>query len=48
MVYLLQDGAARPMTAVRAAGYTSKLTRGTWSQYPGQQHSQSFNKKLIF
>lgn len=23
-----QDGTARPMTAVRAAGYTSSLTRG--------------------
>lgn len=27
-----QDGAARPMTAVRAAGYTSSLTRGEFKQ----------------
>lgn len=26
--FLLKDGAARPMTAVRAAGYSSSLTRG--------------------
>uniref|UniRef100_A0A8C5BNK6 Intraflagellar transport 88 homolog n=1 Tax=Gadus morhua TaxID=8049 RepID=A0A8C5BNK6_GADMO len=36
MVYLLQDGAARPMTAVRAAGYTSALTRGTTFDPLGQ------------
>ncbi|XP_044072259.1 intraflagellar transport protein 88 homolog isoform X5 [Siniperca chuatsi] len=29
MTGALQDGAARPMTAVRAAGYTSSLTRGS-------------------
>ncbi|XP_051259557.1 intraflagellar transport protein 88 homolog isoform X7 [Dicentrarchus labrax] len=29
MTGAVQDGAARPMTAVRAAGYTSSLTRGS-------------------
>lgn len=28
ILFFLQDGAARPMTAVRAAGYSSSLTRG--------------------
>uniref|UniRef100_A0A8C5F8S8 Intraflagellar transport 88 homolog n=1 Tax=Gadus morhua TaxID=8049 RepID=A0A8C5F8S8_GADMO len=32
----IQDGAARPMTAVRAAGYTSALTRGTTFDPLGQ------------
>ncbi|KAG7265292.1 hypothetical protein CRUP_032445 [Coryphaenoides rupestris] len=32
----IQDGAARPMTAVRAAGYTSTLTRGTTFDPLGQ------------
>ncbi|XP_028291648.1 intraflagellar transport protein 88 homolog isoform X2 [Gouania willdenowi] len=30
MTGTVQDGAARPMTAVRAAGYTSSLTRGVY------------------
>ncbi|XP_034429559.1 intraflagellar transport protein 88 homolog isoform X5 [Hippoglossus hippoglossus] len=32
----VQDGAARPMTAVRAAGYTSSLTRGSTFDPLGQ------------
>lgn len=34
-----QDGAARPMTAVRAAGYTSSLTRGAFT---GSWNAQLF------
>lgn len=34
-----QDGSARPMTAVRAAGYTSSLTRGAFT---GSLNAQLF------
>lgn len=30
-LYVLQDGAARPMTAVRAAGYSSSIARGAFT-----------------
>ncbi|KAK5890026.1 hypothetical protein CesoFtcFv8_013596 [Champsocephalus esox] len=36
MTGAVQDGAARPMTAVRAAGYTSSLTRGSTFDPLGQ------------
>lgn len=29
---MYQDGSARPMTAVRAAGYTSALSRGEFKE----------------
>lgn len=31
-VCAVQDGAARPMTAVRAAGYSSSIARGAFTQ----------------
>lgn len=33
VLFFLKDGAARPMTAVRAAGYSSSLTRGKRANY---------------